>query len=151
VEPLDTSLNWLIDHAPKDAQWWLIGSAAALLIGAELNPQDVDVVASAAVIERITGVAPQGRTSDPASAFHSDPFFRLEIKGGLPIEFMGDLVVGPHGSRTPLNIHTRQAINLPRGTVYVPEILEQIAIFETFGRPKDLAKAEMLKAICQKV
>lgn len=143
---LETSLSWLSRNAPRDQLWWIIGSSAAYLLGADFTPEDVDVVASAEVIAMMTGISSNGRREQSESWFHSDPFFRLEVDDGLPIEFMGDLTFGHEGARTPLRIETRQAIKLTSGIVYVPEIKEQITIFEIFGRPKDLQKAKILKA-----
>jgi hypothetical protein len=44
-----------------------------------------------------------------------------------------------------LVIHTRREIMTPNGPVFVPELDEQIAILELFGRDKDLRRAGLIR------
>lgn len=141
---LDLSLRKLIAAAPSGEDWWLIGSAAAYLCGIELEPHDVDVVASQATVETLAHALGGIPVAEPSALFRSTPFVRVYVPDGLPIELMGDLQV--HATDwTPLRLTTRVAIETPSGTIYVPSLDEQTAIFEQFGRPKDLAKAAILR------
>ena len=149
MTPLDTSLARIVAAAPADQDWWLIGSVAARLSGIDLEPEDVDVLASRAVIEAFVVNLGGGVTAGSGSdRFRSNPFVRVAVEGGLPIELMGDLHVNDNGGDNgwqPLRINTRVAIATAVGTVYVPSLSEQADIFERFGRPKDLAKARRIR------
>lgn len=145
-ELLSVSLTRIIAAAPQDRDWWLIGSVAAKLSGIDLDPQDVDVLASRSTIDRFVanlgGGVVMGTEND---RFRSTPFCRVEVPGGLPIELMGDLHVRHGDVWQPLVIRTRVAVDTPVGRVYVPSVDEQAEIFERFGRPKDLAKARRIR------
>ncbi len=147
MSPFERSLATLIAAAPEGCDdWWLIGSAAAHLSGIDLEPQDVDVFGGRATIERFLanlGVVTQaGSQSD---RFRSTPFQSLSVENGLPLEFMGDLHVRDGDEWHPLRLTTRVSVNTPYGRVYMPSLAEQKAVFELFGRPKDLAKAAMIR------
>lgn len=145
MRSLETSLARIVAAAPPSDDWWLIGSVAARLCGIDLEPQDVDVLGSRATIEafarNLGGGAVAGSGND---RFRSTPFLRVEIDGGLPVELMGDLHVNT-GGWLPLRVKTRVAVATVAGTVYVPSLAEQADIFEAFGRPKDLAKASLIR------
>ncbi|MBW8882334.1 MAG: hypothetical protein JF615_13180 [Asticcacaulis sp.] len=145
MTPLEVSLARLAAVAPA-APWWLIGSVAAKLCGIDLEPEDVDVCASESIIEAMLtklGVEPETRGQN--DRFRSSPFCRVPVEGGLPIEVMGDLHVRQDGAWRPLVITTRLPVAVAGGTVYVPSLEEQARIFELFGRPKDLAKADLIR------
>ncbi len=145
--PLAVSLARIVAAAPAGADWWLIGSVAAKLSGINVEPQDVDVLASTATIEAIAdnlgGGVSQGNRNE---RFRSRPFCRVTVEHGLDIELMGDLEVCRSGIWQPLVVTSRVAVEIAAGTVYVPLLGEQVRIFELFGRPKDLAKAELIKS-----
>ena len=143
---LGLSLDRLMASVPPDADdWWLIGSTAALLAGIALMPDDVDLFGGTAtldaVVRNLGGATVSG---SPSQHFRSTPFCRITIEGGLPIEVMGDLEVGRDGQWRPLRIRTRIPVSFGSGQVYVPDLAEQAAIFELFGRPKDMAKAALV-------
>lgn len=126
--------------------WWLIGSTAARLSGAELVPEDIDVFGSSSAMTAIvTHFGGAWLSGTPGARFRSQPFCRLTVAGGLPIEVMGDLEVKSGEIWQKLRIHSRIAVATEAGTVYIPSLDEQIAIFELFGRDKDLAKAAILR------
>lgn len=140
------SLRALLEAVADADDWWLIGSTAACLSGADFTPEDVDVFGSSATMAAIVGhFGGASTTGTSGERFRSQPFCRIAISGGLPIEVMGDLEVKSNEAWDRLRIHSRVAIATPVGTVYVPDLDEQVAIFELFGRDKDLAKAAILR------
>ena len=153
LSQLLVSLRALLTSPLKDAgDWWLIGSTAARLSGADLVPEDIDVfgpaAAMTAIVNHFGGASLSGT---PGERFRSQPFCRLTVADGLPIEVMGDLEVKSEGIWQKLHIESRVAVATPAGTVYVPSLDEQIAIFELFGRDKDLAKAAVLHRMTSEV
>ena len=147
--PLFTSLRQLIAAIPAGRDdWCLIGSAAAFLSGIDLQPDDIDVVGTKATIEALHANLGKGTStlaSEDSKLFHSMPFVRVQVEGGRPIELMGDLKICIDGAWQHLVITTRQRVITPAGILYVPSLKEQVSIFERFGRPKDLQKADLLR------
>ncbi|ESQ77142.1 hypothetical protein ABAC402_01720 [Asticcacaulis sp. AC402] len=145
MTPLDVSLGRIVAAAPDVDDWWLIGSVAARLSGIDLEPEDVDVLGSRDTIEafvhNLGGGVIAGSGSD---LFRSTPFVRVAVAGGLAIEMMGDLHLNTGGWQ-PLTVKTRVAVPTATGIVYIPSLAEQADIFESFGRPKDLAKARLIR------
>ena len=140
------SLARIVAAAPPGQDWWLIGSTALMLSGIDVEPQDVDVLASTATINAFIANLGGGVVLGSANErFRSQPFCRVEVEGGLPIELMGDLEVQSRGNWQALEVTTRVPIETETGTVFVPTLDEQAAIFTLFGRPKDLAKAELIR------
>ncbi len=145
---LAQSLEKVIAAAPQGRDdWWLIGSAAAHLSGVDLAPADVDIVAGRETIEAfLARLGPAQPKPSENGRFRSIPFCCIPVSGGLDIEVMGDLHVLSSGVWQPLILTTRVPVETGHGPVFVPTLAEQVAVFELFGRPKDLAKAAMAKA-----
>ncbi|MET0272671.1 MAG: hypothetical protein ABW360_06740 [Phenylobacterium sp.] len=124
--------------------WWLIGSAAMALAGAEgLTVADVDLLASAADARRLAalwGVTPAPPAPNPL--FRSEIYFQW-MEPPLPVDVMaGFQVRGPDGWR-PLRPVSRVAA----GGVFIPSVAEQIDILGLFDRPKDRERAVALRAL----
>ncbi|MDR6789589.1 hypothetical protein J2Y58_002962 [Sphingomonas sp. BE138] len=120
--------------------WWVIGSAAVRLHGADTAVADVDVLVSARDAARMLAAWPGTVTIGAASArFRSHPFARAE-GGAMPVEVMAELEVRADGAWRPV----RPVSRVPIGGVFVPERAELAAILLSFGRPKDLARAALL-------
>jgi hypothetical protein len=124
--------------------WWLIGSAAMALMGARpLEVADVDLLASAADARRLAalwGVTPKAPAPDPK--FRSAVYFQWS-EPPLPVDVMaGFEVCGPEGWR-PVRPVSRVAV----AGVFVPSLAEQIEILALFDRPKDRARAALLRAL----
>lgn len=75
----------------------------------------------------------------PDQLFQSSLFARWPAPG-LPVEFMAGLHL--HGR--PLTIQSRETRTLGAAILFVPPHAELIAMFPTFGRPKDIARADLL-------
>jgi hypothetical protein len=129
------------------APWWIIGSAAVALHGAQTDVADLDLLTeepAAAAVLREAGIP--ARPGDGSDLFRSAVFGRIE-GGPLPIEVMGGLAVrGSHGWE-PLRLTTRQAVCIGGARAWVPDRWELIALLRRFGRDKDLARAALLEAL----
>lgn len=129
--------------APARDPWWIIGSAAVVLHGAATTVADIDVLLSvrdADEIDMRLSLAPGG--GDENGMFRSSRYGRWR-EPPLPVEFMAGLSVR---GALALQPRSRVARSVGRSTVYVPDLDEVIAILDLFGRPKDMARAALLRA-----
>lgn len=147
-DPLLASLAMISSRAPGPCEDWLIiGSTAARLCGADLEPDDIDVIASSYTIRAFLeafGLQENNRIGH--DIFRSRIFQRFEPGNATPIEFMGDMILIRENPRVPMPIQTRVEIVGTYGSVFVPDLKEQIAILRRFGRAKDLARIPKLEA-----
>ena len=134
--------------AVAEDRWWIIGSAAVALHGADLTDvRDVDIVLSIADAARILshlGIAPD------AGAGHPDFRSRIFATWGgaaLPVEFMADFHCRSRDRWLPVQPTTRIAISGEGWTVFVPDKDELGAILAMFGRPKDIERRRRLTAL----
>ena len=144
----------ILDAVPQLRQlcrdpWQLIGSAAARLAGAAVSVADLDLLTSAADAARLAdawrdrreaGYAPAG-----AERFRSH-FVRFRF-AGMPVEVMGALELDAGQGWTPVTVREVMLVRVAGLQVPVPSIAEQIRILESFGRPKDLHRAALLRAL----
>lgn len=124
--------------------WWIIGSAAAALSGADVSiVRDVDLLLSEKDARRLldhwNGQPVKGAAPD--AQFRSAVFARYE---GTPlaIEAFGGFEMNIRGCWRPVAPLTRVA----HGEFFTPSVAEQIAILETMDRDKDRARIAALKA-----
>ena len=125
--------------------WWILGSAAVLLHGADPGEiADVDVLLDrrdvAAVLARL-GLAPQIGQGD--SQFRSATFNRWTY-AALPAELFAGFSLCEAGDWREYVPQTRVAAKLGRAAAFVPERGELIELLHRFGRAKDLARAAAL-------
>jgi len=144
---LQMAIEFVASVMPPEADdWWIIGSAATVLCGVATEAKDVDVFASEAtianVLERLS-LGPLPPSHDPL--FRSALFARHQPPGAVPVEFMGGFEIKSGNSWQPLQLHTRRRIETARGPVFVPELDEQIAVLQMFGRDKDLRRADIIR------
>lgn len=130
--------------AAAEHPWWLIGSAAVALHGADVAVADVDLLTSAGDARRILATA--GVTAAPGDRterFHSQVFGRIR---GLPLELeiMADFSVCTGGTWRPVVPATREAVMAGDATLYVPGKAELQSLLRLIGRPKDLLWAALL-------
>jgi hypothetical protein len=126
--------------------WWIIGSAAMALYGADgVDPADVDLMMSpedAHRLLRARGIANDSR--DEHERFRSQVFGRLTDKA-LPIDVMGGFHFRRGGEWVALSPESREAIALPFGAIFAPALAELIEITRGFGRPKDLVRVQIME------
>ena len=126
--------------------WWIIGSAAMALHGAErVDPADVDLMMSPEDARRLLrdrGMADDSR--DKHESFRSHVFGRLTDEA-LPIDVMGGFHFRRGGEWVGLCPESREAIALPFGAIFAPSLTELIEITRGFGRPKDLLRVQIME------
>jgi hypothetical protein len=125
--------------------WWLIGSAAMVLMGVDLAAiDDVDILttpAGARALAARWGVEPT--MPGPSERFDSEVFFQRSDTP-LAVEVMAGFRVKTGQDWTTVLPKTRVALG---GRWYTPtraEILEMLALF---GRDQDLERAALLRAL----
>lgn len=136
-------------HVHCAEPWCLIGSTAALLLGAEVSVADVDVLVSRADADTLMSLWADRREASHAPAdgdrFRSH-FARFRFPG-LPVEVMGGLELNGDDGWQPVSPGRLVLAGLQGLAVPVPSLEDQIRIFESFGRDKDRARAAALRAL----
>lgn len=129
--------------------WVVIGSAACALAGAAVEVADLDLLTSAADAERLMALWPSQLDTSytPASADRFRSHFARFQFSGMPLEVMGDLELHDADGWRAVRVNDVVHINVVDIAVPIPSRVEQIRILESFGRPKDLARAELLRAL----
>lgn len=125
--------------------WWLLGSAAVVLLSGRADViRDVDVLLDPrdadAVLAQLE-VAPLAMTPDPQ--FSSAVFARW-TGAALPVELFADFGLFGGGKWRAYVPQSRIEVRLGAATAFVPDRAEMIELLRRFGRPKDLARAAML-------
>ena len=129
------------------AGWWIIGSAAMALHGVDPGSvKDVDLLVeeplAGAVLGKL-GVAPLDMPPDPL--FRSTAFARWD-KPPVPVEVMAGFHVAIAGQWHPVKPRSRERIELEGIGLFVPDRRELLALFRSFGRPKDGPRIRALEA-----
>ncbi|HKT27839.1 hypothetical protein [Dyella sp.] len=130
--------------------WVVIGSAACALAGAAVEVADLDLLTSTADAQRLIAVWPShlDTTYVPAGADRFRSCFARFLFPGMPLEVMGDLQLHDADGWQPVQINETVHVTVADVAVAIPSRDEQIRILKSFGRPKDLARAELLRALC---
>lgn len=145
--PLQRSLR-AVAGAMVEARdpWWIIGSGAvALLGGAPVTAADLDVLLSeedAARLLPLLGLAAAPGGVD--SRFRSRIYARWDVPE-LPVEFMAGFALRREEQWQDVAPATRIAHSLGDTLLYTPDRGEMRAILQSFGRPKDLRRADLLR------
>lgn len=130
--------------APALRPWWIIGSAAVALHGADPgNIDDIDIVLSfddAARVLPALGVELAAGGSD--GQFRSAIYNRWTAPAH-PAEFMAGFELYEAGDWIPVTFETREEI---RPGIFVPSCSELHDLLLRFGRPKDLRRAASLRS-----
>ncbi len=126
--------------------WCIIGSAALMIAKAPVaDCPDLDILtttAGAAALEVAWAVRRDvGYATDSASPFRSR-FSRYSFDMGA-VEVMGDLTL----NGVPVVVQEIAAAPFGGARVPIPILAEQARLLRLFGRPKDRARLELLKAL----
>ncbi len=127
-----------------DDEWWIIGSAAAALSGADIAiVRDVDLLLSEKDARRLLDLwsGEPRKEAAPDAQFRSAVFARFDAPS-LPVEAFGGFEMKVRGVWRAVAPLTREA----RGGVFTPSLAEQIALLEAMGREKDKARIGALRA-----
>lgn len=129
--------------------WCVIGSAAALLAGADVTVADVDLLVSRGDADTLMALWAERREAvyqpDDAERFRSH-FARFRFPG-LPVEVMGGLELNQGDGWKPVEAGRLTLAGLNGLAVPVPSPADQIRILKSFGRPKDEQRAASLRAL----
>lgn len=122
--------------------WWIIGSAAVVLHGAETNVADVDVLCAGEkdAWRLLTALGGKVLSDTGSELFRSAVFGRC---GGLPLPI--EVMEGFAVRGEPVWLATREWRRCGGVDVAVPSRAELVVLFERFGREKDLARAALLR------
>lgn len=129
--------------------WVVIGSAACALAGAAVDVADLDLLTSAADAERLIALWPS-QLDTSYSPIGGDRFrsrFARFQFPGMPLEVMGGLELHDGDSWRMVRVNDVVHVTVAGIEVPIPSRVEQIRILESFGRPKDLARAELLRTL----
>jgi hypothetical protein len=128
--------------------WWVFGGAGMALVGVHgLSPPDVDLIVSERDAVQLIALWDARIETGGASPLFRSKIFAKASTGPLPVEIMASFEVRePHGW-SPIWPRTRQAVQRPGGTLFIPTAVEQAEICRRFGRPKDLARLAALEAL----
>ncbi|MEO9079758.1 MAG: hypothetical protein ABI268_10650 [Rhodanobacter sp.] len=129
--------------------WCLIGSAAALLLGARTSVADVDVLTSRADADTLMTTWAQQR--EPSFTPADDHRFRSHFARfrfpGMCVEVMGALELHVVDRWQAVQPGRLVLVGVNGVAVPVPCIDDQIRLLESFGREKDVHRAAALRAL----
>jgi hypothetical protein len=133
--------------------WCVIGSTAALLLGAQTGAADVDVLTSRADAERL--MAHWAARRESAFAPPDDDRFRSHFARfrfpGAPVEVMGALELHVGECWQPVLPGKLVLASVNGLAVPVPSVDDQIRLLESFGREKDAPRVAALRALAAPV
>ncbi|WEN16720.1 hypothetical protein PY254_08660 [Rhodanobacter sp. AS-Z3] len=129
--------------------WCVIGSTAALLLGAETSAADVDILTSRADADTLTECwAPRREAAFvPAAEQRFRSHFARFRFSGVAVEVMGALELHAEDHWQAVLPGKLVLAGVNGMAVPVPSIDDQIRICESFGREKDLRRLAALHAL----
>ncbi len=127
--------------------WCVIGSAAAWLTGAHVTVADIDLLTSADDADRLEGHWSPLReeTYEPEGSERFRSRFSRYAFADMPVEVMGGLELNVRGEWHPVEVRETIEVLFADVIVPIPSFDEQLRILESFGRPKDLYRAGLLR------
>ena len=125
--------------------WWVIGSAAVALHGGHPGAiADIDVMTSRRDLDALYERLPLTNTPDTCKDFFRSERFGRWSEPELDVEFMAALEVKVGDVWHRVEPQSRQAVQIGKGHVFIPEREELVAMLQLFGRDKDLRRAASL-------
>lgn len=125
--------------------WWIIGSAAVALHGAEVTVADVDVLLheddARAVLPALGIVAAAGE----GTVLFRSVVFGQWIAPPLTVEFMAGFRFRATDGWQAVAPVTRERVTVDGHALFVPARAELAAMLRGFGREKDLVRASSLE------
>ncbi|KLD65836.1 hypothetical protein Y882_01295 [Dyella japonica DSM 16301] len=136
-------------HVHCAQPWCVIGSAAALLAGADVSVADVDLLVSRDDADTLMALWADRREPvyEPANAERFRSHFARFRFPGTPVEVMGGLELNQGDGWKLVEAGRLTLVGLNGLAVPVPSLEDQIRILESFGREKDAQRAKTLRAL----
>lgn len=138
----------LVADAARDARddWWIIGSAAVALHGSDVGRvKDLDLMMSARDAEALLSRVGSPSRAPPASGRFRSQVFGVWSKPPIPVEVFGGFWMAADGGWREVFFSTREPVTVAGARLYVPSAAELGALLRSFGRPKDFARAKLLR------
>jgi hypothetical protein len=136
------------DLAAMTEDWWLIGSAAMVLMGVDLAAiDDIDILTTptgARALAARWGLDPT--TPGPSERFDSEVFFQRSDTP-LAVEVMAGFRVKGAGGWIPVLPKSRVALAWPGGLFFAPSRADLLDMLALFGRVQDLERGVLLSAL----
>jgi hypothetical protein len=148
TEALAGTLAMVAEAAQGAAdRWWIIGSAAVALHGGDVpKVKDVDLMMSTRDAEAfLSRVGGERRRADASAQFRSQ-VFGVWKEPPIPVEVFGGFGVAADAGWREVSLSTREPVSVAGTQVYVPSAEELVRLLHSFGRPKDLERARLLRA-----
>lgn len=129
--------------------WCVMGSTAALLLGAQVSVADVDVLTSRADAETLMAHWASQHQPDfvPADGQRFRSHFARFHFPGVPVEVMGAMEHYADGDWQAVHPGRLILVGVNGLAVPVPAADDQIRLLESFGRDKDFRRAAALRAL----
>jgi hypothetical protein len=146
MDPLETTLHRVAQAmAPARHAWWIITSAACWLHGIDPGEvRDVDVLMDERDHDAVlTGLGLNPEKGSGDELFRSRCFVRWGATP-LPVEFFAGFELREAYGWREITLTTREWRRLGEVELPVQAKSELAALLRRFGRPKDLARAELL-------
>lgn len=124
--------------------WWIIGSAAVALHGAQTTVRDVDLlmdVSDARHLLQRLGISSAPDTHHPQ--FRSS-VFGIWRETPLPVEIFAGFSIATRKGWHPIELRTQDSMEVAGLTVFVPSRHELKDLLLSFGRKKDVERAHLL-------
>ncbi|WP_193171062.1 nucleotidyltransferase domain-containing protein [Nisaea nitritireducens] len=125
--------------------WWIFGGAALALHGVvSEDPRDIDVLVSEADAARLAHALDIGNGADGGTAKFRSSWFLKPALGPVPVEVMAGFEIFSAGAWHPVRPRSRERKTIGEIALFVPSQAEIAEILSLSGRPKDLARLELL-------
>ncbi|USI72751.1 hypothetical protein [Sphingomonas morindae] len=133
--------------SPARAPWWVIGSAAVALHGADPGAiADIDILLDPDDAARLLPPAGIALAAGTADGLFRSALFGRWTEAPLPVEFMAGLAVRTGTGWHPVRLDPPVRIALGNTELPLPGRAALHALLRLFGRPKDHRRAAALAA-----
>ncbi len=127
--------------------WWVIGSTAVALQGVDPGPiNDIDILVSVPDAKRLAENWQCPNTANTGSEWFRSQVLLKPDFGCFPVEVMAGLEFRALDKWLLLAPKTRQEIYRDTHSLFVPNRPELIKILRSFGREKDIRRANLLSS-----
>lgn len=145
IQTLETAAVALNAHGQE---WVVFGGAAMVLHGLESGAaRDIDILVSNEIAVGLMAEFSLKNWADRGSERFRSEYFLQPDWGPIDVEILGGFDVRSKNRWHRVVVEERKAIRVGRQTVFVPRTMELADIFDRCGRPKDLARSQLIRAV----